>query len=94
MHAAVDVAFDELWQHTRHSRFATSGDLEAKYTEALMLEHNFTDKVFAAANDVASSNAGPVGLLFDIDETIVKKEFSGKEVLGYRCCSPYFSFLS
>jgi type II secretory pathway component PulC len=90
IHAAITIAFDELWQNTRHSKFATPTELEAIYTKALTLEHNFADKVFAAATDLADSGTDSVVLLFDVDETIVKKEFSSTEPSGVDVVRPAF----
>jgi hypothetical protein len=76
MHAAIDAAFDEMWSARHQSSFETPEEVAEDREAAMAREHAFADKVFGATAEVAVRTGKPVTILFDVDETFVKKTYT------------------
>lgn len=93
MHADIDVSFAGLWKTIPRSPYRSNEENTEDYGSALTREHAFADRVFAAAHEVEDKASGPITLLFDVDETIVKKYFGFDADSGTDVVRPALSSL-
>ncbi len=77
MYIAIDEAFDHFWsQEFQPSKHLAAEDIAERREKAINRERVFAQKVCDAVLNMATLSDGVVTILFDVDETIVKKYFT------------------
>lgn len=67
----LNAAFDSFWENIPPELYERRDEEDRE--ERLQSEHAFVGKVLDATASLADSHDGPVTILFDLDETVVKK---------------------
>ncbi len=78
LRSEIEVAFDKYWSDAAAGKdeYWGADDLEEERKKALERELGFARKVTSAATEMANRHSGPVVLLFDVDETIARNEYT------------------
>lgn len=71
--ASLEKAFEAFWNEL--PEYLTGRQSDEEKRKALEREVVFVDKVYSAVTQLAETRDGPITILFDVDETLVKDEY-------------------